>query len=146
MHQTMNHDRDGQYCLTIDGPSLKIAFEHHPGLLEAVSLACVAVLCCRMSPIQKAIIVKMIKNSPDRPITAAIGDGANDVSMIQAAHVGLGIFGKEGRQAARAADFSFGRFRMVMKIFLVHGHWYYHRVATLVQYFFYKVRWKLPVC
>ena len=82
----------------------------------------------------------MIKDSPQKPVTAAIGDGANDVSMIQEADVGLGIFGKEGRQAARAADFSFGRFRMVMKIFLVHGHWYYHRVATLVQYFFYKVR------
>ncbi|XP_055342476.1 phospholipid-transporting ATPase IF-like [Paramacrobiotus metropolitanus] len=139
MRQTMiQQEADRENCLVVDGASLKLAWEHHRTLLRDVAMGCVAVLCCRMSPIQKALIVRMIKDSPKHPITAAIGDGANDVSMIQEAHVGLGIYGKEGRQAARAADFSFGRFRMLSKIFLVHGHWYYHRVATLVQYFFYK--------
>lgn len=139
MKGSMELERDRESCLIVDGQSLKMAWEHHSGLLADVAIKCVAVLCCRMSPIQKALIVRMIKSSAAHPITAAIGDGANDVSMIQEAHVGLGIFGKEGRQAARAADFSFGRFRMLNKIFLVHGHWYYYRVSTLVQYFFYKV-------
>ncbi|XP_053612418.1 phospholipid-transporting ATPase IF-like isoform X2 [Plodia interpunctella] len=103
-----------------------------------VSMKCNAVLCCRLSPIQKAKIVKLIKNTPERPITAAIGDGANDISMIQEAHVGFGIFGKEGYQAARSADFAFTRFSMVKRMLLVLGHWYYQRLATLIHYFFYK--------
>ena len=70
--------------------------------------------------------------------TAAVGDGANDVAMIQEAHVGLGIMGKEGRAAVRSADFAFAKFRHLHRILLVHGHWFYVRTATLVQYFFYK--------
>ena len=81
----------------------------------------------------------MVKQSGRKPMTAAIGDGANDVSMIQEAHVGLGIFGKEGRNAARSADFAFAKFKFVRRILLVHGYLYYTRAATLVQYFFYKV-------
>jgi phospholipid-translocating ATPase len=72
-------------------------------------------------------------------MTAAIGDGANDVSMIQEAHVGLGIFGKEGRNAARSADFAFAKFKFAKQILLVHGFLYYTRASILVQYFFYKV-------
>ena len=60
-----------------------------------------AVLACRLSPLQKAEVVAMVKDFPGSPICAAIGDGANDVSMIQEAHVGIGIMGKEGRQAVR---------------------------------------------
>ncbi|KPJ05924.1 hypothetical protein RR46_00235 [Papilio xuthus] len=78
------------------------------------------------------------KLSPEKPVTAAIGDGANDISMIQEAHVGFGIFGKEGHQAARSADFAFTKFSMVKKMLLVMGHWYYQRLATLIHYFFYK--------
>ena len=91
-----------------------------------------------MSPLQKAEIVKMIKNSPEKPIVAAVGDGGNDVSMIQEAHVGLGIMGKEGRAAVRAADFAFAKFRFLQKIILVHGHWFYYRASMLIHYFFYK--------
>ena len=79
-----------------------------------------------------------MKSMSTRPITAAIGDGANDVSMIQEAHVGLGIVGKEGRQAARCADYSFANFAMLKKILLVHGHYYSQRLSLLVLYFFYK--------
>ena len=107
--------------------------------LECTSLSrCQAVVCCRMSPLQKAEIVKMMKNSPLKPITAAVGDGGNDVSMIQEAHVGLGIMGREGRAAVRAADFAFAKFCFLQKILLVHGHWFYNRMATLVHFFFYK--------
>lgn len=102
-------------------------------------MQCVAVLCCRMSPAQKAEVVKLVKKSDKKPMTAAIGDGANDVSMIQEAHVGLGIFGKEGRNAARSADFAFAKFKMAKRILLVHGFLYYTRASILVQYFFYKV-------
>uniref|UniRef100_A0A671SUN4 Phospholipid-transporting ATPase n=1 Tax=Sinocyclocheilus anshuiensis TaxID=1608454 RepID=A0A671SUN4_9TELE len=73
-----------------------------------------------------------------KPITLAIGDGANDVSMIQEAHVGIGIMGKEGRQAVRNSDYAIARFKFLAKLLLVHGHFYYIRIATLVQYFFYK--------
>jgi phospholipid-translocating ATPase len=101
-------------------------------------MKCEAVLCCRMSPAQKASVVKLVKKSEKKPMTAAIGDGANDVSMIQEAHVGLGIFGKEGRNAARSADFAFAKFKYAKRILLVHGFLYYTRGANLVQYFFYK--------
>lgn len=81
----------------------------------------------------------MIKNGKERPMTAAIGDGANDVSMIQEAHVGIGIFGKEGRNAARSSDFCFAKFKYLKRALLVHGYLYYTRAAVLVLYFFYKV-------
>jgi phospholipid-translocating ATPase len=104
-----------------------------------ICMKCTAVLCCRMSPAQKAEVVRLVKQSKSKPITAAIGDGANDVSMIQEAHVGLGIFGKEGRNAARSADFSFAKFKFLKRILLVHGYLYYTRSANLIQYSFYKV-------
>lgn len=95
-------------------------------------------LCCRLSPLQKCEVVHLIRTSKEKPITAAIGDGANDVSMIQEAHVGLGIVGKEGRQAARCADYAFANFSMLKKVLLVHGHYFSQRLALLVLYFFYK--------
>uniref|UniRef100_A0A6Q2Y5G8 Phospholipid-transporting ATPase n=1 Tax=Esox lucius TaxID=8010 RepID=A0A6Q2Y5G8_ESOLU len=97
---------------------------------------CSAVLCCRMAPLQKAQV--LIKASPEHPITLAIGDGANDVSMILEAHVGIGIMGKEGRQAARNSDYAIPKFKHLKKMLLVHGHYYYIRISELVQYFFYK--------
>lgn len=83
-------------------------------------------------------IVHLIKNSKEKPITAAIGDGGNDVSMIKEAHIGIGIMGKEGRQATMSADFAFAKFKFLRKALLVHGHWYYIRISNLIQYFFYK--------
>lgn len=72
-------------------------------------------------------------------MTLAIGDGANDVSMIQMAHVGIGISGQEGMQAVMASDFAIAQFRFLDKLLLVHGHWCYDRLARLILYFFYKV-------
>ena len=71
-------------------------------------------------------------------MTLGIGDGANDVSMIQMADVGVGISGREGMQAVIASDFAMGRFHFLQKLLLVHGHWCYSRLARLVLYFFYK--------
>ncbi|XP_046552884.1 phospholipid-transporting ATPase IF-like isoform X2 [Haliotis rubra] len=129
---------DQQYVLIIDGQSLSVMITELEGILMELCLHCVAVLCCRMSPIQKAQVVRMIKMSPTKPVTAAIGDGANDVSMIQEADVGIGIMGKEGRQAVRSSDYAFAKFKFLMRAFLIHGHYFYVRIATLVQYFFYK--------
>lgn len=127
------------FALVIDGETLGFVFEL--SLNESfrdIAEKCDAVLCCRMSPSQKAEIVKLMKQSKLKPMTAAVGDGANDVSMIQEAHVGIGIFGKEGRSAALSADFAIAKFKFLRRAFLVHGYLYYTRAASLVLYFFYK--------
>lgn len=84
-------------------------------------------------------IVQLMKCSREKPVTLAIGDGANDCGMIQEAHVGIGVMGKEGRQAVRTSDYAVARFKFLWRVLLVHGHWYYVRAAIMVQYFFYKV-------
>ncbi|KAK2497659.1 hypothetical protein MC885_019972 [Smutsia gigantea] len=147
-HRTMNileltnqkSDKDHviQHGLVVDGTSLSLALREHEKLFMEVCRNCSAVLCCRMAPLQKAKVIRLIKISPEKPITLAVGDGANDVSMIQEAHVGIGIMGKEGRQAARNSDYAIARFKFLSKLLFVHGHFYYIRIATLVQYFFYK--------
>lgn len=137
----VSRERQQHFGLIVDGQSLYFALnatEKHKEAFSEVCKACTAVICCRMSPLQKCQVVQLVKGFSEKPITAAIGDGANDVSMIQEAHVGLGIMGKEGRQAVRCSDFAFARFKFLRRVLLVHGHWYYLRVATLVQYFFYK--------
>lgn len=130
----------GSFCLLVDGATLHHILSNMEFVAQFRDLAklCVAVLCCRMSPLQKADVVKMMKQDETCPVTAAVGDGANDVSMLQEAHVGLGITGREGRAATRASDFALTRFRHLERVFLVHGYWYYHRVCILVQYSFYK--------
>ena len=72
------------------------------------------------------------------PITLAIGDGANDVSMIQEAHVGVGIQGLEGRQAVNASDFSIPEFQALQRMLLVHGGWNYRRMSKTVRFFLLK--------
>ncbi len=71
-------------------------------------------------------------------MTLAVGDGANDVSMIQKADVGVGIAGREGMQAVMASDFAMARFHFLVRLLLVHGHWCYSRLGNLILYFFYK--------
>jgi phospholipid-transporting ATPase len=95
------------------------------------------VICCRVSPKQKAEVVELVKRSTD-DITLAIGDGANDVGMIQTAHVGVGIMGREGVQAACAADYTIGQFRFLTKLLFVHGVWSYRRLCKVLLYSFYK--------
>uniref|UniRef100_A0A670J9G6 Phospholipid-transporting ATPase n=1 Tax=Podarcis muralis TaxID=64176 RepID=A0A670J9G6_PODMU len=132
------------YGLIIDGAALSLIMKpredgssgNYREIFLEICRNCSAVLCCRMAPLQKAQIVKLIKWSKEHPITLAIGDGANDVSMILEAHVGL--IGKEGRQAARNSDYAIPKFKHLKKMLLVHGHFYYVRISELVQYFFYK--------
>uniref|UniRef100_A0A182IMC6 Phospholipid-transporting ATPase n=1 Tax=Anopheles atroparvus TaxID=41427 RepID=A0A182IMC6_ANOAO len=134
----MFRQRSAVFSLLIDGGSLTIALESLKEQFRDVSIRCHAVLCCRLSPLQKCEVVQLMKTVDSTPVTAAIGDGANDVSMIQEAHVGLGIVGREGRQAARCADYAFAKFCMLKKLLLVHGHFFSTRLAVLVLYFFYK--------
>lgn len=97
-----------------------------------------SVICCRASPSQKASLVLAVRNKVKSSITLAIGDGANDIAMIQSADVGIGITGKEGLQAARSADFSIAQFRYLLKLLLVHGRWNYVRTTKYVLGTFYK--------
>ncbi|KAJ0417413.1 hypothetical protein BJY00DRAFT_289532 [Aspergillus carlsbadensis] len=127
-----------QMALVIDGRSLTFALEKDmEKLFLDLAVICKAVICCRVSPLQKALVVKLVKRHL-KSLLLAIGDGANDVSMIQAAHVGVGISGVEGLQAARSADVSIAQFRYLRKLLLVHGAWSYHRISRVILYSFYK--------
>ncbi|KAK1059223.1 drs2 neo1 protein [Friedmanniomyces endolithicus] len=100
-----------------------------------------SVICCRASPSQKAGIVKAIRSRIPSALTLAIGDGANDIAMIQACHVGVGISGKEGLQAARVADYSISQFRFLQRLLLVHGRWNYMRTAKFITWTLWKEFW-----
>lgn len=125
-------------ALVIDGKSLTYALEKdlEKSFLD-LAVMCKALICCRVSPLQKALVVKLVKRHL-KAILLAIGDGANDVGMIQAAHVGVGISGVEGLQAARSADVAIAQFRFLQKLLLVHGTWSYHRLSKLILYSYYK--------
>jgi phospholipid-translocating ATPase len=97
-----------------------------------------SVICCRASPSQKASLVKKIRTKVNKSITLAIGDGANDIAMIQEAHVGIGISGKEGLQAARISDYSIAQFRFLQRLLFVHGHWNYVRTGKYILGTFWK--------
>ena len=88
-----------------------------------------SVVCCRTAPLQKAMVLRTVRRH-HRMCSLAIGDGANDVSMIQCANVGIGISGCEGMQAAMSSDFSISHFRFLKPLLLVHGHWNYQRLAS----------------
>lgn len=106
---------------------------------DFVDLACQcsAVICCRVTPKQKAMVVSLVKKYK-KAITLAIGDGANDVNMIKTAHIGVGISGQEGMQAVMSSDYAFGQFRFLQRLLLVHGRWSYIRMCKFLKYFFYK--------
>ncbi|EHB07732.1 Putative phospholipid-transporting ATPase VB [Heterocephalus glaber] len=124
--------------LVIDGKTLNVIFQAklEKKFLELTQY-CRAVLCCRCTPLQKSMIVKLARDKLS-VMTLSIGDGANDVSMIQAADIGIGISGQEGMQAVMSSDFAISRFKHLKKLLLVHGHWCYSRLARMVVYFFYK--------
>lgn len=127
-----------EFGLVIDGRTLDIILQGglEERFLELARL-CRSVLCCRSTPLQKSMVVKLVRRQL-KVMTLSIGDGANDVSMIQAADVGIGISGQEGMQAVMASDFAISRFKHLKKLLLVHGHWCYTRLAKMVIYFFYK--------
>ncbi|MEE6503137.1 hypothetical protein FKM82_004751 [Ascaphus truei] len=128
----------GEYALVINGHSLAHALEAdmEKDFLEIASI-CKTVICCRVTPLQKAQVVELVKKYK-KAVTLAIGDGANDISMIKSAHIGVGISGQEGMQAVLASDYSFAQFRYLQRLLLVHGRWSYFRMCKFLCYFFYK--------
>uniref|UniRef100_A0A7N8YPW2 Phospholipid-transporting ATPase n=1 Tax=Mastacembelus armatus TaxID=205130 RepID=A0A7N8YPW2_9TELE len=129
---------NGEYGLVISGHSLAYALERSVEL-EFLRTACMckSVICCRVTPLQKAQVVELVKKYK-QVVTLAIGDGANDVSMIKAAHIGVGISGQEGMQAVLSSDYSFAQFCFLQRLLLVHGRWSYLRMCKFLRYFFYK--------
>ncbi|XP_017837733.1 probable phospholipid-transporting ATPase IA isoform X3 [Drosophila busckii] len=129
---------DANVALVIDGKTLKYALSCDlRGDFQELCIICRVVICCRVSPIQKAEVVEMVTQNT-KAVTLAIGDGANDVAMIQKANVGIGISGVEGLQAACASDYSIAQFRYLQRLLLVHGAWNYTRISKLILYSFYK--------
>lgn len=126
------------HALVVDGFTLRWVLDD--SLKQKFLLLCKnckSVLCCRVSPAQKAAVVSMVKHGLD-VMTLSIGDGANDVAMIQEADVGVGIAGEEGRQAVMSSDYAIGQFRFLQRLVLVHGRWSYRRLAETISNFFYK--------
>ncbi|KAF9065769.1 hypothetical protein BDP27DRAFT_1331540 [Rhodocollybia butyracea] len=135
-----NGDRPGGFVLVVDGAALTdvhICLLHFFPLLLKLGTLCEGVICCRVSPLQKALVVRLVKDNL-HAMTLAIGDGANDVSMIQAADVGVGISGEEGLQAVNSSDYAIAQFRFLKKLLLVHGHWSYSRIGIMILNFWYK--------
>ncbi|XP_037341705.1 probable phospholipid-transporting ATPase VD isoform X1 [Pungitius pungitius] len=126
------------FILVLDGRTLEWALqeEQRSDFLE-LSRRCKAVICCRSTPLQKSMVVQLIQDQLG-VMTLAVGDGANDVSMIQMAAVGVGISGQGGMQAVMSSDFAISRFKHLRKLLLVHGHWCYSRLANMILYFIYK--------
>uniref|UniRef100_A0A8C6XW15 Phospholipid-transporting ATPase n=1 Tax=Naja naja TaxID=35670 RepID=A0A8C6XW15_NAJNA len=127
-----------RFALIINGPTLEFAL--HRRLQNAfmqLARKVRAVICCRATPLQKSKMVKQAQKEL-QVMTLAVGDGANDVSMIQVADIGIGISGQEGMQAVLASDFAISQFQHLRKLLFVHGHWCYTRLANMILYFFYK--------
>ncbi|XP_063307716.1 probable phospholipid-transporting ATPase IIB isoform X2 [Pelobates fuscus] len=133
-HLELNAFRRKHDCaLVIAGDSLEVCLKYYEHEFVELACQCPAVVCCRCSPTQKAHIVKLLQQHTGRR-TCAIGDGGNDVSMIQAADCGIGIEGKEGKQASLAADFSITQFKNIGRLLMVHGRNSYKRSAALGQF------------
>ncbi|XP_069865527.1 phospholipid-transporting ATPase FetA-like [Dipodomys merriami] len=129
---------NSNYGLVINGYSLAYALEGDLELeLLRTACMCKGVVCCRMTPLQKAQVVELVKKYK-AVVTLAIGDGANDVSMIKAAHIGVAITSQEGLQAMLSSDFAFSQFHYLRRLLLVHGRWSYNRMCKFLNYFFYK--------
>lgn len=126
------------FAIIVDGDTLKLCLDEALKYKFLILCKqCKSVLCCRVSPAQKAAVVSLVKNTLD-VMTLSIGDGANDVAMIQEADVGVGIAGEEGRQAVMSSDYAVGQFRFLARLLLVHGRWSYKRLAEMIPNFFYK--------
>ncbi|XP_048557382.1 phospholipid-transporting ATPase 2-like isoform X1 [Triticum urartu] len=123
-------------AFVLDGWALEIILKRSLESFTKLAMMSRTAICCRMTPLQKAQLVGILKSSGS--LTLAIGDGGNDVRMIQEANIGVGISGREGLQAARAADYSIGKFKFLRRLILVHGRYSYNRTAFISQYSFYK--------
>ncbi len=128
------NNKSSNHVLIIDGISLQTSLEpQYQKFFFDIACKAEAVVCCRCSPTQKAVITECIKQFTGKK-TCSVGDGGNDVGMIQAADIGVGIVGKEGKQAALASDFSILKFKYLSKLLLWHGRLSYKRAAVMSQF------------
>lgn len=136
----INREQVAHSVVVIDGQTLALIEANDTIRKLFIDLAILvdSVICCRASPSQKAFLVHAIRKKVKNAVTLAIGDGANDIAMIQEAHVGIGITGKEGLQAARTSDYSIAQFRFLLKLLLVHGRWNYTRTCKYTLGTFWK--------
>ena len=130
LDQVQSH---GNCCIVVDGKSLQFYLDYASREFMLVALQLTGVVCTRCTPTQKADIIRMIHRYTNKR-TCAIGDGGNDVSMIQTAHVGIGLVGKEGKHASLAADFSINQFQYLSRLLLWHGRNSYHRTSKLAHF------------
>ena len=137
---TYNSMENPQYGILVDEKALLTIGEEESiqKIFLDIAKDAVAVICCRVSPLQKSQVVKMMKNYNPNSKTLAIGDGGNDVSMIMEAHIGVGIYGEEGLRAVQNSDYAIGEFRFLHDLLFFHGRTNYIRNAQCIIYFFYK--------
>lgn len=134
----LSHGSSEALALIIDGRSLSYALEEDvKDTFLDLALGCASVICCRSSPKQKALVTRLVKTKRGTT-TLAVGDGGNDVGMLQEADIGIGISGFEGMQAVMASDIAIAQFRFLERLLLVHGHWFYRRISSMICYYFYK--------
>ncbi|KAK8864038.1 hypothetical protein M9Y10_011732 [Tritrichomonas musculus] len=139
VNENLNNEDDKQpLALVASGSSLyHLLNDENSDTFYRLSQKCQSVICCRVSPLQKATIVKIMREKTGS-LALAIGDGANDVGMILQADVGVGISGLEGTQAVLSSDYSISQFRFLKRLLLVHGYLNFYRNVDLVNYSFYK--------
>ncbi|KYR01098.1 transmembrane protein [Tieghemostelium lacteum] len=126
-----------QVSMVVDGVTLTYIFMGLQNEFLELATKCHSVICCKATPLQKALVVNLVKKSTGKTCLA-IGDGANDVSMIQEAQIGVGVYGNEGTQASRASDYAILRFRHLSRLLAVHGRYSILRNTQCIQYSFYK--------
>ena len=133
-------ESNNKYGLIVSMTELNIILgnEELENIFYSLSIKCNTVLCCRVSPKQKAEMVNLVKKRQPEVTTLAIGDGANDVNMITTASIGIGIMGVEGLQAARASDYCISEFQFLKRLLFVHGRESYRKNSFIVCYNFYK--------
>ena len=139
LQQTVEGAAD-EAVLILDEKAIEYCGTLCQGALAAVGNAARSVVACRARKDQKAQMLRLIKDTVPDSCCLAVGDGANDVAMIQAGHLGVGIIGKEGMQAVNNSDFAIGQFRFLRGLLLVHGRANYRRMAIFNYFVLYKVR------
>uniref|UniRef100_A0A6B2KYB5 Phospholipid-transporting ATPase n=1 Tax=Arcella intermedia TaxID=1963864 RepID=A0A6B2KYB5_9EUKA len=142
LHNTLkafvtNNPEQRQFALVLDGNTLDFILSNYRADFVSVARYAACTICSRVTPSQKADVVSLLQNNLS-VVCLAIGDGGNDVSMLQQAQVGVGILGREGNQASRAADFAVPQFRCLGRLLLIHGRYSLLRNTKLIYQFFYK--------
>jgi len=133
---------NNKFCIVLDGAALSILLANPNQTKKLLSVMshpqCEAAVFCRVNPKQKGLIVKSCRDRMRSGCVLAIGDGANDISMIKEAHVGIGIYGEEGWQAAGSADYAIVKFKDLYRLLFIHGRWNYMRITFFISFFVYK--------